>query len=168
MNLNFNQYLILIFALLTTTYKAKANPIINEILASNLNYTADNYGDYDDLIEIYNPTNSEINLTGYYLSDSYDNLTKWIFPLNNSQFILPPNGYIKLWADGEIEEGPDHLSFSLNKNGESVILTSPNGNTIIDQKNFDYQMTNISYGRDSQNNNWVYFINPTGIRSPNK
>ena len=162
MSLNFNQYLILIFALLITTYKAKADPIINEILASNLNYISDNYGDYDDLIEIYNPTNSEINLSGYYISDSYDNLTKWIFPLNNSQFILPPDGYIKLWADGEIDEGPDHLSFSLNKNGESVILTSPDGSTIIDHKDFDYQMTNVSYGRDSQNNdNWIYFINPT-------
>ena len=71
MSLNFNQYLILIFALLITTYKAKADPIINEILASNLNYISDNYGDYDDLIEIYNPTNSEINLSGYYISDSY-------------------------------------------------------------------------------------------------
>ena len=30
MSLNFNQYLILIFALLITTYKAKANPIIND------------------------------------------------------------------------------------------------------------------------------------------
>jgi len=161
MSLNFNQYLILIFTLLITTYKVKANPIINEILASNLNYTADSYGDYDDLIEIYNPTNSEINLTGYYLSDKYDNLTKWVFPSNNPQFILPPNGYIKLWADGEIEEGPDHLSFKLEKDGESVILTNPDGSTIIDQKNFDYQMTNISYGRDSQSNNWVYFTNPT-------
>ena len=43
-----------------------------------------------------------------------------------------------------------------------IIITEPDGQTIIDQINFSYQRTNISMGRDAQNNNtWSYFSSPT-------
>ena len=162
MNSNSAQYLFLTFFLFFGISTPIAQPVINEILASNLNYSADNYGDYDDLIEIHNPTNYHINLAGFFLSDDENDLTKWVFPENNSQCIIAPNGYLVLWADGEPEEGPNHLPFSLDKNGESVILTNLDGSTIIDHINFDYQMTNVSFGRDSQDiNEWVYFENPS-------
>jgi len=140
----------------------KGQLIINEILASNLSYGFDGYGEYDDIIEIFNPTQIEIDLTGYFLSDDINNLTKWIFPAHDTLFVIPPNGYLKLWADDEPEQGVDHLSFSLDKDGESVILTDPNGTTVIDQIHFGYQLSNVSYGRDVQNiDNWVYFTNPS-------
>ena len=141
--------------------QAQLNPLINEILASNINYMADNYGDYDDIIELYNPTDGNINLAGYYLSDDYDNLKKWVFPQNDSLFILAPNEYLVMWADDEIFQGINHLPFSLNKNGEAVILTHPNGNEIIHQINFGYQRSNISFGINDQSGEWEYYINPT-------
>ena len=163
---NFLKFLC-ISLLLLSDYKLKGQLIINEILASNLSYASDEYGEYDDIIEIFNPTQIEIDLSGYFLSDDINNLTKWAFPSHEDFFILPPDGYLKLWADNEPEQGINHLSFSLNSNGESVILTDSNGVTIIDQINFDDQIFNVSFGRDIQNNDsWVYFINPS-FGSPN-
>lgn len=136
--------------------------VINEILASNLNYREDNYGDYDDLIELHNTTNDTINLEGYFLSDNQDDLTKWAFPYNDSLFVLLPQDYVILWADNESFQGQDHLSFNFSKDGESIFFVSPNGSTIIDQKSFPKQFADISYGRDVLNNNdWSYFISPT-------
>ena len=163
---NFLKFLC-ISLLLLSDYKLKGQLIINEILASNLSYASDEYGEYDDIIEIFNPTQIEIDLSGYFLSDDINNLTKWAFPPHEDFFILPPDGYLKLWADNEPEQGINHLSFSLDSNGESVILTDTNGVTIIDQINFDDQIFNVSFGRDIQNNDsWVYFINPS-LGAPN-
>ena len=69
--------------------------VINEIMASNDNTVADEYGEYDDWIEIYNKGTNSINLNNYYLSDDISNLTKYIFP----DFILGPNEYFNCkWA----------------------------------------------------------------------
>jgi hypothetical protein len=140
----------------------KGQVVINEFLASNHISVQDEYGDYDDWIELFNPTEDSLILSGYYLSDDMGNLNKWVFPQDDSQFIIPAGGYIVLWADGEPKQGLNHLSFSLSKDGEEIVITEPDGYTIIDQKTFGYQRTDISMGRDSLNNNiWSYFISPT-------
>ena len=144
-----------------------AQVVINEFLASNLITAPDQGGDYGDWIELYNPTENSVSLSGYYLSDDIDNLNKWEFPQDDSLFNLPADGYVILWADGEPEQGLNHVSFNLDKNGEEIVITAPDGQTIIDQKTFGYQWTDISMGRDSLDNNiWSYFISPT-IRSEN-
>ena len=40
----------------------------------------DEAGEYDDWIEIYNTSGEYIDLSGMYLTDKSDNLTKWKFP----------------------------------------------------------------------------------------
>ena len=53
--------------------------VINEFMASNTTI-ADPQGDFDDWIEIYNTTNSPINLGGMYITDSLSDLTKYQIP----------------------------------------------------------------------------------------
>ena len=157
-----NRYLYYVFIFYFFSCYLQAQVRINEILSSNLSYANDSYGDYDDFIELYNPTNEIIDLAGYYLSDDFNYLTKWIFPQDDSLFIIFPNEYIILWADNEPSQGSEHLSFSLNKDGESVILTDIDGSTIIDQKDYGTQIADISFGRSSSENNvWLYFTSPT-------
>ena len=100
-----------VLILITIISSISGQVLINEFLASNLNYYQDEYGEYDDLIEIFNPNESPIVLSGYYISDDSDLLDKWVFPQNDSLFIIPAEGYIVLWADGEPEQGINHLSF---------------------------------------------------------
>ena len=63
---------------------------INELVAQNTVGATDELGEFEDWIELYNNTNSDINLAGYNISDNQLNLSKWQFPLNT---IIPANGY---------------------------------------------------------------------------
>ena len=49
-------------------------------MASNSETMADQDGEFEDWIELYNNGSASIDLEGYYLSDNINNLTKWEFP----------------------------------------------------------------------------------------
>ena len=70
--------------------------VINEIMSSNSSSFFDSNGDTPDWIELYNPTNSQINLLGYGLSDDSENPYKWIFP----EVVLPSQEYLLILASG--------------------------------------------------------------------
>ncbi|GIV27403.1 MAG: hypothetical protein KatS3mg027_1217 [Bacteroidia bacterium] len=65
---------------------------INEYSCANLSSFQDNFGNYEDWIELYNPTASPINLSGYYLSDVVTKPTKWMF---GAGVTIPANGFFK-------------------------------------------------------------------------
>jgi len=53
-------------------------------------------GENSDWIEIYNYSTQSLNLSGYYLSDDADDVTKWAFP----ELILPSDELILVCASG--------------------------------------------------------------------
>ena len=71
--------------------------VINEIMASNASTIADEDGDYEDWIELYNFGTEAIELEGYGLSDDYDNPYRWVFP----EVTINPGEYILVWASGK-------------------------------------------------------------------
>jgi len=81
--------------------------VINEFLASNGNILADEDGDYEDWIELYNPTAEPINLDGYTLTDKPDNPSKWTFPAVTIQ----PKGFLLIWASGKDRRTPGNWDF---------------------------------------------------------
>jgi hypothetical protein len=70
---------------------------INELMASNATTIADEDGDFEDWIEIYNFGSDPINLEGYGLSDNYNNPFKWVFP----DYTIMPGHYLLVWASGK-------------------------------------------------------------------
>ena len=120
--------------------------VINEFMASNDETVADNAGEYDDWIELYNKGNTTVDLSNFFLSDKEDNITKWDFPDNT---FLEPNDYLIIWADEDgDQETPDdlHCNFKLSAGGEAVVLV--NGNEeIIDKVVFQDQETDLSMAR---------------------
>ncbi len=123
--------------------------VINEFMASNNSTSGfhDSTGDYDDWIEIYNFGDTPIDLAGMYLSDKPDNPTKWQFPSGySSQTTVQAYSFIVIWADEETSEGPLHAGFKLSADGEDIVLSDANGNS-IDSITFGPQTANISYGR---------------------
>ena len=50
--------------------------VINEILASNSKVNADGFGEHDDWVEFYNPTDDSIQLGGMFLTYNKDEITK--------------------------------------------------------------------------------------------
>lgn len=118
--------------------------VINEFMASNTTYMQNEYGQFEDWIELYNNTNDTVDLNGMYLSDTYANPQKFAFP---SGYKIAPYGFLKIWADeNAITEDVLHCNFKLSKNGEQLILTN-SYNQVIDSLSFGVQLDNISTGR---------------------
>lgn len=116
--------------------------VINEILAANDEIIADEMGEFDDYIELYNKSNANISLNGYFITDDITNLNK--FPLPDAT--INANGYYLIWADKEEEQGVQHANFKLNAGGEQLYLVNAAGE-IIDTLSFTNQTDDISYGR---------------------
>ena len=133
--------------------------IINELLAVNESINFDEDGEYDDWIEIHNQTDEVIDLTGFFLTDKEDNLSKWQFPESSS--MIEPNGYLLVWCDEDQDQGPLHTNFKLSSSGEFVGLVSPDGETLIDAISFPQQDQDISYGRSSQNQEQWEYLTPS-------
>ena len=131
--------------------------VINEIMASNATVHADkDYGNYCDWIELYNNTESTIDLSGYFLSDDAANPSMWQFQTGS---VIAAHDYLLVYADG-LGNGL-HTNFNLSKEGEQVLLLNEQ-RAVVDSFSFPYQLTNISYGR-SRNEPQVfgYFEVPT-------
>jgi hypothetical protein len=123
--------LIVLFSIVFSI-AAFSQVVINEFSASNYDSFQDNYGEYEDWIELYNTTIEDIDLGGYYLSDRKNNPTKWSFPAG---LIIAPHSFLRVWASGrDLVEGQNiHTNFKIKQtsNKEDVVLADPGG-TIID------------------------------------
>ncbi|MDY0023939.1 MAG: CotH kinase family protein, partial [Candidatus Izemoplasmatales bacterium] len=133
-------------------------PVINELMASNGDFITDYQGDSEDWIEIYNPLNQPLDISRYYLSDDFENLLKWSFPEGT---IIPTKGFIIVFASGKdlvATNGEIHTNFKINDEGESIILTSKDQQSILDYIPSTEIPRNYSYGRAVDGGNtWVYF-----------
>ncbi|MGF1565461.1 MAG: lamin tail domain-containing protein [Flavobacteriales bacterium] len=135
---------------------------INELMASNSSTIADEFGEFDDWVEIYNPNPFEVNLAGFYLSDTENDLTKYQIPTGSSIAIVPANGFLLFWCDNQPEQGDLHTNFGLSAAGESIVLTAPDGTTIVDSFTFGPSTTDVSFGRNGDGNaQWIEFSVPT-------
>ena len=143
--------------------------IINEFLASNDFCCTDEQGDYDDWVELYNDSNSSIDIGGMYFTDTPDDENPYLIPnTDSSKTTIPPGEYLILWCDDDQEQGVLHLSKKLKGSGESIILMESDGVTVVDSYTYESQTTDISMGRDPDNlDSWMFYENPTpGL--PNK
>lgn len=137
--------------------------VINELMASNNNTVADNAGDYDDWVELYNNNNYSVDLSGYYLSDNNYSLMKWQFPNGT---IIPANDYLIVWADEEAIEGALHCSWKMSSAGETITLLS-NTLQIVDQVNYGTQTADMAYARVPNGIGNFVIQNPTFNASNN-
>lgn len=130
--------------------------VINEFMASNDTTIADEFGEYDDWVEIFNPDTVAKNLLGLYLTDDLSNPTRWAFP----DTTIPPGGFLLIWTDDDPEQGPLHTTFKLSASGEQIGIF--NGVDFLDSLTFGPQTTDISYGRLPDGGiNWQFFTHAT-------
>jgi spore coat protein H len=137
-----------------------AELVINELMASNSSTIQDESGSYPDWVEIYNTTDTEISMSGYFLTDDLSNPDKWAFP----DTTIPGKGFLLIWTDDDEKEGPMHASFNLSKAGEDAGLYKQNGSDFeaVNTLTFGAQTTDVSYGRDKDGSTEFVFIdNPT-------
>src|SRR5882724_1294316 len=125
---------------------APAQVVISEFMADNKNTLADVDGDFSDWIEIYNTSFTNVNLSGWSLTDDSTHQTKWFFPAAN----LTAKGFMVVFASGKnraVAGAQLHTDFSLKASGEYLALLNPNGSVATEfAPTFPAQSPDISYG----------------------
>ncbi len=152
-----------LLCIIASVSTSNAQLYINEFLASNETNITDESGDNEDWIEIYNAGSSAIDLAGYYISDDITDPLIWQIPSSNPGLTtVPAGGYLILWADKDTDDGENHVDIKLGAGGEDIILTNPDGVTVVDQLTFGAQTDDISYGRETDGDpNFVFFNTPS-------
>ena len=101
---------------------------INEVCTQNKNCYADSLGRASDWIELYNGGDSDISLDGFGLSDDAASPMKFSFPGGT---VIRKGDYLLVIANKDTAAADElNTGFSLSKSGETVVLTSPEGETI--------------------------------------
>ena len=140
--------------------------IISEFLADNNEILNDEDGDDSDWIEIFNPTGSVIDLTGWFLSNNTNNHALWKFP----SVSLGANSYLIVFASSKNKTNPAgklHTTFNLRKEGGSLFLSDPQTNVISAFVNYPAQREDVSYGRERSNPDLIGFFTRTTPGAPN-
>lgn len=131
--------------------------VINEFMASNTTTIADQNGQFDDWIELYNTSNAAVNIGGWILTDNPANLTKWDFPANT---FIPANGYLIVWADEDSSQVGFHANFKLSSLGEQLMLINPSG-AVMQNITFGPQQSDKGYARSPNGTGGFVIKNPT-------
>ena len=153
----------LVLAMGTWSWNGAAQtPVINELMASNDLAHYDDFFEFDDWVEIYNP-GGLVQLAGYHLSDDPNNLTKYTIPdTDPGTTFLTPGDHMVIWLDRDSTQGVLHANFKLSPEDEGVWLTDPDGETVLDFIQYPPQQTDVSYGRACDGcEEWEYFNVPT-------
>jgi hypothetical protein len=108
----------------STTPPGELTVCINEFMAAN-QVALEVDGAFPDWIELHNPGSDPVDLEGWGVSDDADEPNKHLL---EGPLVLPPGGFLLLFADGAPDLGPAHLSFGLASEGETVALHDPWGN----------------------------------------
>ena len=113
----------------------------------------------NDFIELYNTDPLPVDLGGLYISDSVVSFwTRHKFPPLS---FIDGYGYLRLFADGDVKQGPLHLNFKLSSFQGGIGLYDTNL-VAIDIVMYQPQWKNISQGRSPNGSSTiVYFTQPT-------
>ena len=149
-------------AILLISLITKAQIVINEYSAANYDTYQDNYGDYSDWVELYNPTNVAIDISGWFLTDKPSNPTKWTVP---SSFIVPAMETAIIYCSGrdEITGTNAHTNFKITQTkGNEVFMLSDNTNIFQDSIRVFPNQNSHSRGRETNGSLiWSVFQNAT-------
>ena len=124
--------------------------------------STDEWGEFDDVLELYNAGPDPVDLGGMYLTDDLENPTK--FPHHRHDY--HPGRRLRglLGRRKARHQGIYHTNFKLSKSGESIGLfdSDANGNALVDSYRFMSQTTNVSEGRCPDGGpSWLFFKAPT-------
>ncbi|MEW6236978.1 MAG: lamin tail domain-containing protein [Candidatus Omnitrophota bacterium] len=159
--------LIISIALGALANESSSAPIlqITEFMADNQSTLTDEDGEYSDWIEIFNASDSPIDLKGWHLSDNPQNLSLWTFP----SAILSPSRFLIVFASGKNRavavnrEISLHANFQLKPESGYLALVEPDGQTVHHAfaPSYPAQRTDASYGLSPQGDDKRYFLKST-------
>jgi uncharacterized repeat protein (TIGR02543 family) len=132
--------------------------IINEVCTDNDSGIAMVDGSHTDYIEIYNSSDSDIDISGFGVSDK---VTKPLKTTIKNGTVIKAKSYILIYCDKSATASDDEIlvALGLSKNGESVFFSDSNG-TLIDSVTVPALVTDTTYARNSSGE-WEVTTTPT-------
>ena len=123
--------MIRLFLIFTGLVILTLNPVlaqqiaINEFMSSNETTLQDADGDYSDWIELYNGSESAINLKNFMISDDTLVPEKWKFP----EMIFHPHTFLVIFASDKDRHDTTelHTNFKIKDEGEHLLLSDSSG-----------------------------------------
>lgn len=153
---------LIFFGILHTS----AQVVINEYSATNLKTYPDNYGKFEDWIELYNTGDTEVSLAGWYLSDNDSKPAKWKIPAGVK---IESKGFLIVFASGrnEFKDGFLHADWKLNQTEQEdfLILSKPDKIIVDKYKLAIIQQEQSICRKNDGSPEWVYTKMPTPGRS---
>lgn len=138
----------LMFAGTVLSAQSQGDMRINEILVVNTDDFVDDFGHKNGWIELFNSSYGTVDISGCYLTNDPDNLTKYRIPKGDVTTKVKPRQHRLFWGDNQPFRGTYHVNFSISESSE-ILFVSSDGRTIIDRIKIPHEQldTNISYGR---------------------
>jgi len=117
--------------------------IINEVMTSNVGTVMSPATNFDSWVELYNPSDTPVNLSGMYLSDTSTDLLKWQMP--NNVGTVPAGGFLVVWL-GSNDIKDTQAPFKLDCDGGNLYLTDRSGQ-FVTSISYPEGMSRTSYAR---------------------
>ena len=132
--------------------------VINELMASNAGMVMSPATNFDSWIELYNQSDQEVDLAGYYLSDDESNPMKWKMP--NDIGRVPAQGFKVIWlGSNNIKE--TQAPFKLDCDGGTIYLSDASG-ALVTQVSYPEALSRTSYARTKDGGDtWSWTASPT-------
>lgn len=130
--------------------------VINELMASNAGAVMSPATNFDSWVELYNPSQQNINLAGMYLCDDAEH--SWQMPVNIGT--IPAKGFKIVWL-GSNDIKSNQAPFKLDCDGGVITLKDKNG-TVIDNLQYPSSMSRTAYARTTDGgSDWGWTSTPT-------
>jgi len=106
----------------------------------------------EEWIELYNPLDVDVDVSGYILDDITSGGTSpYTIPAGT---IIPAHGFVVFYQST--------TGIALNNDGDTVNFLKPDGSTVIDSYSYSSSSNDVSYGRATDSGStWTTFTNPT-------
>ena len=109
---------------------------VNEVSAGNTIYVNE-WFKHNDWFEIYNTTDTELDVAGLYVSDDEDNPLKYQIPTGGViNTIIPAGGHRIVWADEMDADTQLHTTFKLKNDDDNIVLVCSSDDFVANNKEY--------------------------------
>jgi hypothetical protein len=127
-------------------------------MASNAGSVMSPATNFDSWIELYNPSDQQVNLAGYYLSNDKDSLNMWRMP--DKMGVVPAKGFKVVWL-GSNHIKANQAPFKLDCDGGEIFLSDQTGNLITSME-YPQALSRTAYARTTDGGStWSWTDTPT-------
>lgn len=133
--------------------------VINELLASNTTGLADEAGEFEDWVEVYNGGREALDVSGWTLTDDPDVDVPWALPAGT---VIESDGALVVFCDEATEQGPLHADFKLAREGETIRLARADA-SVVDEVAYPVQpVDDVGWARTPDGGaDWIQADPPT-------